>query len=430
MKNVTQEFKILFIIITSLALSVLVYTLYTTTWTFSQIINIIVFSILVVASESMPVPLPKGGFVTVSYAIFICSVVLFPLGVALIIAAVAGIVMFGETARKQPLYKRVFNSSHYILSLTVTSSLITLFGLSLDKLTSLSFALYLVAALAYIVINITTVALALGALNKVSAWEIWVGSIRWSFLNFVALAPLGFLMAMIYKTAGAFGLVLFVIPLLLSRRSFQRYMDMRGNYVNTIKALVRAIEAKDTYTRGHSERVAQYSVAIAEKLKLPQDRIEYILYGAILHDVGKIGVSESILNKKDKLLDSELESIRNHPVIGQQLVKDIKFLYDIDLGVRHHHEHFDGTGYPDRIKGMDIPLEARIIAVADCFDAMTSTRTYRGARTTQEALVEMKRVAGSQLDPELVEVFCHIYHTVEVDESSFLFGELIEQPAS
>jgi HD-GYP domain-containing protein (c-di-GMP phosphodiesterase class II) len=238
------------------------------------------------------------------------------------------------------------------------------------------------------------------------------------------------LMAMIYKTAGAFGLVLFVIPLLLSRRSFQRYMDMRGNYVNTIKALVRAIEAKDTYTRGHSERVAQYSVAIAEKLKLPQDRIEYILYGAILHDVGKIGVSESILNKKDKLLDSELESIRNHPVIGQQLVKDIKFLYDIDLGVRHHHEHFDGTGYPDRIKGMDIPLEARIIAVADCFDAMTSTRTYRGARTTQEALVEMKRVAGSQLDPELVEVFCQIYHTVEVDESSFLFGELIEQPAS
>ncbi|HZW82795.1 MAG TPA: HD domain-containing phosphohydrolase, partial [Candidatus Deferrimicrobium sp.] len=124
------------------------------------------------------------------------------------------------------------------------------------------------------------------------------------------------------------------------------------------------------------------------------------------------------------------ESIRNHPVIGQQLVKDIKFLYGIDLGVRHHHEHFDGTGYPDGIKGSDIPLEARIIAVADCFDAMTSTRTYRGAKTTQEALVEMQRVAGSQLDPELVEIFCQIYNKVEVDESRFIFGELIEQPAS
>lgn len=234
-------------------------------------------------------------------------------------------------------------------------------------------------------------------------------------LNFAALAPLGLLMSMIFFSAGIFGLLLFAIPLLLARHSFQRYIDMRDNYFKTIQALVRAIEAKDTYTEGHSTRVAEYSVAIAEELGLKDDLVEGIRYTAILHDVGKIGISEAILNKQGKLEDSEWEAVRNHPVIGEKIVKDIDFLYDIHLGVRHHHERYDGKGYPDGLKGEEIPLVARVIAVADSFDAMTSDRTYRRGKNVSEALAELRRVAGTQLDQTAVEAFIKVYPQLDIN---------------
>ncbi|MBP1759927.1 MAG: hypothetical protein H6Q63_844, partial [Firmicutes bacterium] len=352
--------------------------------------------------------LPKGGFVTVSYPIFLSELILFPLGVTLTASAISALIIFGKVASEAPLYKRVFNASQCVLSLAIAYGVMDFFDHPSFQIDFKFIILYIIAAAVYMVLNVTLVSIALGAMAEKSAWSIWVSNFRWSVPNSLALVPLGFLLALLYTNWGALGLLLLFIPFLACRHAFQLYVDMRENYLSTVEALVQALEAKDTYTSGHSARVGKLAVAIAEGLKMSEEKIESLKYAAVLHDVGKIGVSENILNKEGKLLDSEWEVIRSHPVIGQTIIKSIKFLFDIGQVVRHHHESFDGNGYPDRIKGVEIPLESRIIAVADTYDAITSDRSYRKGSTHDEAILELRRVAGSQLDPEIVEIFCKV----------------------
>ncbi|HWQ88994.1 MAG TPA: HD domain-containing phosphohydrolase, partial [Desulfitobacteriaceae bacterium] len=260
----------------------------------------------------------------------------------------------------------------------------------------------------FMITNITMITITLSMIKRKSPWSIWVSNFKWAVPNFLAFTPLGMLVALIYRNFGTWGLVLLFVPLLLSRHSFKLYMDLRENYLNTVEALVQALEAKDTYTSGHSSRVRNFAAAMAEEMNMSEEKMEFLKYASVLHDVGKIGVSEFILNKKEKLLDAEWESIRNHPVIGQEIIKKIKIMYDIGQVTRHHHERYDGKGYPDGLRGETIPLESRIIAVADTYDAMTSNRSYRNAKTHEEAVAELCRVAGTQLDPKLVEIFCKV----------------------
>ncbi len=174
---------------------------------------------------------------------------------------------------------------------------------------------------------------------------------------------------------------------------------------NTIKALALAVDAKDPYTRGHAERVTHYADIIAVEMALDNTRAGAIKYAALLHDIGKIGVSEHILEKKKKLSEEEWEAIKNHVEIGESIIEPIDFLQTSSMIVRHHHEHFDGSGYPDGLKGDSIPLEARILGVADAFDALTTDRPYRKHKTIAEALVEISSNSGRQFDPEVVKAF-------------------------
>lgn len=408
MKSMPRQFRGFFTLITVLALPILVLAIWYTPWSVAQVVNLLVFGTLAVLSESLPVPLPKGGYVTVSYSIFVATLISFPVGVGLCVGTAGGLFVIGKAAKDQPLYKRIFNASQFVLSLSIAKSVL-LFGERLNfQLTFFSTVLYILGALTFVLVNITIVALALGVLLGKPPWKLWMGNMRWALPNFLALAPLGLLMAMIYENFGPFWLTLLLIPLLLSRHSFQLYVDMRQNYLDTVKALVQALEAKDSYTSGHSERVADLAVAMAEELEMSEDKQEFVKYAGILHDVGKIGVDEGILNKRVPLLDSEWAAIREHPVIGENIIKKINFLFDISTVVRHHHERYDGLGYPDGLKGGEIPLEARIIAIADTYDAMTSDRSYRKGKTPREAVQELRRVAGTQLDPELVRVFLKI----------------------
>ena len=179
-------------------------------------------------------------------------------------------------------------------------------------------------------------------------------------------------------------------------------------YLDMVQTLRYTVEAKDTYTRGHSDRVSEYSVLIGEKLGLPEEQIKTLRVGGLFHDIGKIGIPDSILLKPGKLTDDEYSEIKNHPAIGAHILGSAKIFQDIIPIVKHHHEKYDGNGYPSRLKGEEIPYLARIAAVADTFDAMTSRRSYRGPINVEQVKEEIKRCEGTQFDPQIAEVFLDI----------------------
>jgi putative two-component system response regulator len=185
--------------------------------------------------------------------------------------------------------------------------------------------------------------------------------------------------------------------------------DQLENAENVILTLARIIEAKDPYTRGHSERVAEHSRRLAEALELNEERMQVLRRAALLHDVGKLGVDDAIIHSPSKLTDEEQKKIHDHPTIGIELIASLSFLAETLGPIESHHERFDGTGYPGKLAREQIPLEARIIAVADTFDALTTDRPYHEALDTAAALEEMSNSANSgQLDPELVKTFVKI----------------------
>jgi putative nucleotidyltransferase with HDIG domain len=183
------------------------------------------------------------------------------------------------------------------------------------------------------------------------------------------------------------------------------YHNLLNVYLETIRALAAAIDAKDSYTHGHSRRVTDLSVAIARFMHLSRDEVDSIRHAALLHDVGKIGISEQILLKPGRLTDDEFETIKSHPHIGAAILNSIEFLRKVCMIIEHHHERYDGRGYPSGLKAEEIPLGARIIMVADSFDAITSSRPYRKPLSFDEATAEIVRCGGSQFDPVVVEAF-------------------------
>ena len=185
----------------------------------------------------------------------------------------------------------------------------------------------------------------------------------------------------------------------------EKNMQLRLLFLNTIQSLVHTLEAKDTYTEGHSRRVAEISLCIAERLSFSSEELEKLHLAGILHDIGKIGVREECLNKPGTLTDEEYEEIKQHPLISERILKPLEELHGILDDIRHHHERYDGYGYPHGLKGETIPLGSRILAVADSYDAMTSDRPYRPALSSEKALKELEVNAGKQFDPKLVQVF-------------------------
>ena len=186
------------------------------------------------------------------------------------------------------------------------------------------------------------------------------------------------------------------------------YAELQNTYLSTIKVLVSTIEAKDQYTRGHTDRVAGYARLIAEKMGMEKEQRDIVSFGAALHDIGKLGVYESILNKPGELTEQEWKIIRSHPEVGANIIKNLKFLESSTDLVRHHHERLDGKGYPDGLKGDEISIGARIVAVADSFDAMTTTRSYREAYGFSEAF-ELLRMQPNKFDQEIVENLIELY---------------------
>ncbi len=203
----------------------------------------------------------------------------------------------------------------------------------------------------------------------------------------------------------------------LENRDYQQHLEqkveeqakrIRASFLNAITALAYALEAKDIYTSGHSQRVTEISVAIAKELGMPQESSDNIRLAGLVHDIGKIGVRESVLNKPATLTDEEFKHVKYHCETGEHILAPVVEDEEILKVVRHHHERYDGRGYPDRLQGERIPLGARILAVADTYDAMTSERPYREAMSTEAACAEIKRCRSTQFDPEVADAFLRV----------------------
>jgi len=191
--------------------------------------------------------------------------------------------------------------------------------------------------------------------------------------------------------------------------------EIEASYLNTVKALVRAIEEKDSYTRGHSERVSEFSVLIGKELGIADKELEYLRLACLLHDVGKIGISEAIVKSPKALSVQEYDIIKQHPIKGAEIVRPVSFLKDYIHIIRHHHERYDGRGYPDGLAGADIPIGAQIACVADAFDAITSTRPYRKGLSPEEAAARISAERGAQFAPAAVDAFNRIFERREFE---------------
>jgi len=202
------------------------------------------------------------------------------------------------------------------------------------------------------------------------------------------------------------------------------YHDLERFVINVVKSLAYAIEAKDIYTRGHSERVNRYCMLVADQLNLDEEQKEALNWASILHDIGKIGIPENILNKPGRLSDEEYGIIKEHPKKGSNILEPLSEQLSSSLpSILHHHERYDGKGYPNGLKGEEIPFLARIIAVADTFDAINSNRAYRSARPPEEAMTIMEQVGRSQLDHDLVKIFKKVFKKVIQPEYESSHGE-------
>ncbi|MFJ9416097.1 HD-GYP domain-containing protein [Streptomyces sp. NPDC101227] len=231
----------------------------------------------------------------------------------------------------------------------------------------------------------------------------WRGLLTRSLGPYLLHGLAGLTMAVLWRSVyGPPAALLVLLPMYLSCWVFAQYHRERAAHQATIRALVQAVDIKDRYTRGHSERVGRASVMIARELGMAEDRMEVLRFAGILHDVGKLGVPTRLLRKDGPLTPAERGIIELHPEYGHEIVRGIGFLGEARAAILHHHERLDGRGYPYGLSGQQIPECARVVAVADAFDAMTSTRSYSRARPVPAAVAELRRCAGSQFDPRMV----------------------------
>ena len=282
----------------------------------------------------------------------------------------------------------------------------------------------IVAGVVFWAVNVGLVTVAMSLSEGVSVREIWRERFRWLTLHYVAFGPLALASKVAYEQVGVVGLLAFVVPpalLILTVRQYisrtEEYVDrlrdanaelasrserIRKVHLDTIAALSRSIEAKDSYTGNHTERVSSIAVAIARRMGYDGEDLEAIEIGALLHDVGKIGIPERIITKPAPLDPDEWVVMKRHPVISEYILSGIELSPIVRQIARSSHERIDGAGYPDGLAGDEVPLPAQIILVADTFDALTSDRSYRRARDVPSALAEIRRNAGSQFFPSVV----------------------------
>ncbi len=380
------------------------------------------FVVLSAIAESLIIPLGDDSYVSIGFAIGMAAILLFDPWIAAVVLTLGTLFkVYTEDGELKHIlntsfYKRYFNGSAYALS-ALAGGVANQFLSTLapePSFIGLSVLGILGTFAGYVFFNLMIYSKLFSILQG-RQFGIVVNEQLWCIQNFAAIAPIGILMLFSYTRYGWFFASLIFGPLLLARYSFSMYMDMKKMYFETIRTLSNALDAKDEYTNGHSHRVAEYSVMIAERMKLSPKDIEKTKTAALLHDIGKIGIKDEVLNKPGKLDFKEFYEVQQHPEIGANILKDVSALKKVSTIVRYHHERFDGNGYPDSISGEELPIESAIIAVADAYDAMTSDRSYRKAMSHEAAIEIIRNASGTQFHPDVVTAFIGLESNVIVE---------------
>ena len=376
-------------------------------------------------AHNLASPLPGGGAISVAMPVAIASVLLVgPNGAPLVGACVA--IYFV----KAPWFRRLFNAGMVavagwvagVVYIAVGGTLLYAPGSAVGVSTVLLPCL--LAILVHEAVNGLLLVTVFALSERVSPLRVWYGTLAESAFPLFIYSIFGLLLAVVWSYVGVLSAVLVLAPLAVARWVFAEFALRQEAYEATMRSLIKSVETKDLYTRGHSERVSRASVLIGRRAGMREDRVASLRYAGMLHDVGKLGVPTAVLQKAGRLTDDEYEAIQQHTVRGREIVKDLEFLGEAIEGILLHHERIDGRGYPMGKVGSEIPEFARIIAVADAFDSMTTTRSYRGARSIEDAFDELRRCKGSQFDPVMVEALIEAIEAQGWDASDTLPTDL------
>lgn len=325
--------------------------------------------------------------------------------------ALLGTFELRDVRRELPFWGTLYNRFDYVLSAFAAWSAVKL----TDQFVRPDDAFGVVAQIALAGAAFSAVNMLLGVLLASQrtgtpfsrVWSIGISNV---VVGLVALVPLGWLMAEIALKVALWAAFLFMVPIYLARFSFSKYAETRELFFGTVSALSQAIDAKDGFTRGHADRVSRIAGAIAREMHLAEKLIEQIELAGLLHDIGKIGVEDRILMKPMRLEADEQELMRRHPIYGASILEPSAALRPLVQMVLHHHENYDGSGYPEGLKGEEIPLGSRIIIVADAYEAMTSDRIYRKSIGHERAMEQLSKYKAIQFDPGIVRALEQLLH--------------------
>jgi HD-GYP domain-containing protein (c-di-GMP phosphodiesterase class II) len=367
------------------------------------------WTLVTLFAGALPVRMPRGTLVSVAIAPILAAMTLGgPVAAGWV--ALIGTTEVRELRGRVPWYGTAANHAGVVLP-TIVGSLLSEFirhafptkDPSLEYL--VTFAATMAGATALFVLNVAVSALMVSLRTGQPFQVVAFGDARGFGSNLLALTPLAWLMAQIFHLVW-WASLLFALPLYTTRMAYHRFVEMREMFTQTIGALAGAVDKRDPFTSLHSHRVKVIAVDIGREMRVSEPELEALEWGGLLHDVGKIGVPDSVLLKQERLTRDERMRMNAHPVLGAEIIAPVTKLAPELPIIRHHHEWYNGSGYPDRLIGDEIPKLARILHVADAFEAMTAQRPYRMTPlTTEQALAELRKFAGIQFDPTVVDAF-------------------------
>jgi hypothetical protein len=373
--------------------------------------GIVFWTGLTLLASALPVQMPRGSLINTSIAPIVAAMSLGgPTAAGWV--ALLGTSEYRELSGRVPWYGTLANHAGLVIPAIVGglghSAVLAVLNRAGIAGPAADFGATITGASLFFALNVSFTAITVSLRTQQSARSVLTGDLPTYFAIWVALAPVAWLMGQIYRLPelGWWATLFFTLPVYIMRVALRQVIEVREMFTQTIAALSEAVDARDPYTSNHSENVQIISVDIGRVMRLKEDELEALEWGGLLHDVGKIGVPDAVLLKPDRLTKDERTLMNLHPVIGANIIANVAKLAPELPIIRHHHEWYNGSGYPDRLIGDEIPKLARVLHVADAFEAMTHARPYRmRPLSSEQAIAELRKYAGVQFDPVMVDAF-------------------------